>query len=686
MPLYDENGNQIGEMPATQTRMIQPIQQNQPNFLQGIFGGILNPVDRLVKGAMTVGTQAGILGNRVLGGKEGGEQARQFARNAYGTENFLSRDEQEQYKNPLNVAKDFASVIALGAGGPITGGLLGGFGSTYGQDDLQSTVMGTGIGGLTGGAFKVGGKAFQGLGNKLTNPANQSGNGMLAKIGKGIVNKADDQEAGSFVRRIGGPRINKKFGGMQQFSDWKRLGFNTAKDSDELVDLAKMTIQERGGQLKGAINQLDQSGVTITKQEALSTLQKQLKNSKLGSDKRVTQTVINDIETAFGNRDALTPTEFYELKIRLGEKGNFKFGLSPKEETAQGLYQSAYKRANDLFEKKLTDNGLGDFRALNKDISSSIRALGYAEDAGSRQMASRPFNLLDLVTAGGAAAAGGPVGMAAGAIGSKVLQSPMAEGLIVKSMRGAGNMLQGLGASGAENAAPRFAGLGNLATKTGNLLSNPRLTVPAISAFQGIGNMSPALAADGDLSTIDMAQSPDGAYMADQGQDQEIIDARNQIAAQLYQQVDAKGKPLYDATEAIKQADAILMMQYGVAVPVAAKAKALTEGEKKYSAAGQQAQAALQLLESGQVSTGLLPSIGNKISGFFDAQSPVQTDYLSKLAAARGSAVSALSGANVPESEYARIAALIPEDNDEPKKAAQKLRSFIEAMKVYSSQ
>ena len=47
-------------------------------------------------------------------------------------------------------------------------------------------------------------------------------------------------------------------------------------------------------------------------------------------------------------------------------------------------------------------------------------------------------------------------------------------------------------------------------------------------------------------------------------------------------------------------------------------------------------------------------------------------------------AISALSGANVPPSEYERMRNLIPEPNDEYNIAVQKLRSFQQVMNNYA--
>ena len=78
--------------------------------------------------------------------------------------------------------------------------------------------------------------------------------------------------------------------------------------------------------------------------------------------------------------------------------------------------------------------------------------------------------------------------------------------------------------------------------------------------------------------------------------------------------------------------------------------------------------------------------LGGPVSRLLGTMSDEQTTYETFLAAARGSALNALAGANVPPSEYERLADLIPTTGDELPQAKSKLRAFIQAMNIYSSQ
>lgn len=115
----------------------------------------------------------------------------------------------------------------------------------------------------------------------------------------------------------------------------------------------------------------------------------------------------------------------------------------------------------------------------------------------------------------------------------------------------------------------------------------------------------------------------------------------------------------------------------------AATTPKVSEKGQLFNLAAQSAQQALDLLDSGIANSGKGQAISSGFGKLFGSSSATQTDYESKLAAARGVAINALSGANVPPSEYERIADMIPVITDEPAIARQKLQSFVEIMGMY---
>lgn len=114
------------------------------------------------------------------------------------------------------------------------------------------------------------------------------------------------------------------------------------------------------------------------------------------------------------------------------------------------------------------------------------------------------------------------------------------------------------------------------------------------------------------------------------------------------------------------------------------KPKALTEKQLMYATAADNAQAALELLDTGKVKTGkgnIIPGAIGKLTG---SQDDAQTEFEGYLAGATSAVISALSGANVPAAEFERIKASIPQTSDEPKIAKQKLKTFIQMAKKFT--
>jgi hypothetical protein len=102
-----------------------------------------------------------------------------------------------------------------------------------------------------------------------------------------------------------------------------------------------------------------------------------------------------------------------------------------------------------------------------------------------------------------------------------------------------------------------------------------------------------------------------------------------------------------------------------------------TEKQMAYEAAGQIAQNALAKLQTGSATSGfgqnMLGSIGEKLG----TNTASQQSYRSDIAAMRTAVQNALLGANMSPKEMEQIMAAIPQYNDAPSIAKQKLNSLI---------
>ena len=111
----------------------------------------------------------------------------------------------------------------------------------------------------------------------------------------------------------------------------------------------------------------------------------------------------------------------------------------------------------------------------------------------------------------------------------------------------------------------------------------------------------------------------------------------------------------------------------------------LTELQRKFYGAADEAQNALGLLESGEAKTGKLNAMFSPIARFTGTQSDGQTDYNARIGMARTAARNAMLGANMTDKELASLSQFIPEYTDEPAIAKQKLATFVSAMQNMAS-
>ena len=110
-----------------------------------------------------------------------------------------------------------------------------------------------------------------------------------------------------------------------------------------------------------------------------------------------------------------------------------------------------------------------------------------------------------------------------------------------------------------------------------------------------------------------------------------------------------------------------------------------TESQTKLQAAVDGAQYALTLLNTGEAQTGPFTNAFGKAKRELGLYSPKQQDFLGTLALAKGQLLSALSGANVPPSEYNRLASLLEIENSDPQVAKQQLNTFIRELQRFTN-
>jgi len=116
------------------------------------------------------------------------------------------------------------------------------------------------------------------------------------------------------------------------------------------------------------------------------------------------------------------------------------------------------------------------------------------------------------------------------------------------------------------------------------------------------------------------------------------------------------------------------------------KSSNLTEKQQAYQSASSLADTALGLLSSGNVSTGIGSKFGGAIGEKLGTNSQSQNQYRSTVALLRTSVKNAMLGANMSPQEMESINAAIPEFNDAPTTAKQKLDTLKQLLPLLSGQ
>jgi hypothetical protein len=686
-----QNPDFVGTIGGQTYGLQSPVAQPKPerNFLESIVGGIVDPFVGLGKKGLEAG-KASIAG---LSGTGPGLGDFISGTGGYKT-TFMNEDEYQNFKNNpfLDTAKDVAGVAATalpggilgkGALGLAKGAALSGALSSFANSDEQNkgeidpTKIATDalLSGATGGGLGLTGKLLGKVGGKAaSSAADDAGNIVSSKLN----DFADGRDLNVFKRQVGVPAPAKLGGALlekESLNLAKQFGKNIT-NADDLANFSDELFNQFGGQIAGAADDATKAGAKISIDSLTKPLETRLAEAVTPKAKQPIQGVLNQIKSS-STDGFITPSDLFKLKQEAGKFG--KFNPITDASGVADVWQDAYGSISNELKSTLKQNGFNDYDKVNEMLEKAIKQRKWAETANLKIRPTATANDMAQDVAGfSTLASGNPVMAIPGFVAGKAIQSPLAEKALAGGARGAANIFDNFG-----------AGAQAINNKIPNFLKNPELYSKLGAQAIGTGALS-----GGDQSTIKSEELPtDGQIMPNSSSpmaDPAFAQRAIQLAAQQLMLPAKQGGSGMSPAEALKEAPAYLQAMYGVDLPSTggsgAKIKK-TESEKKFSAAGEQAVKALNILDSGKAATGFLASrVTNPLGQLFGTQSDAQTAYRSNLAAARGSAVSAISGANVPVSEYERIAAMIPEETDEPKIARQKLISFVDAMQTYANQ
>lgn len=666
---------------AARQYILENQQAMQPQQNTGLIGGLVKGfTDPFTNFAKQNINALGYLGGAVGAGLSG--DLDKYAMT--GQKNFKpilgSKEEFDKYLNNslLESAKTSAGVAAFAAPGGIgsgikglaAGGAVGGGLAGFGQGgDLESTLKGAAMGGLAGGGLGLAGKGLDkigksGIGTKISE---------LKPLEK-IKSYGQGAQQNAFTRTVGGT-AGKKLGG----AEFEREIFNFAKNSgmkvsspDDLITLSDDLLNTYGSQVADHATTLSGKGVSMTQNldNVVSTLESKM-NKALPSEQAGIQKVIDDIQGFRTQGDDVLTT--YRLKQAIGPKGKWSSVFDPNLKPQTDAYEFAYKELNKGLDDTFKGAGITNYREINKMNEMGIKAKQWGENNLTKNRQGALYN--DPAGDIGLAASfatGNPLAMIPGTITGKAVQSPTFGRIVGEGLEKGATKLQNLPkASISMKGLPNILnnktmqGFGQRALPIGVAMEGSMPKFPMSSP-----QMTPNFGEGGNVQQASgLLPSNQGGY----GQGAPQMGQQQQMVMGL---LSAGMKP-----SEIETTLGLLGLGNTNTQP-----QKLTENQIKTQVAATNAQEALNMLESGVATSGKVSNIKSKIGNFFGTSDPNQTSYRSKVASARSAAISMLSGANVPPSEYARLANSIPEDDDEPAIAKQKLQDFISTMRMYSSQ
>ena len=555
----------------------------------------------------------------------------------------------------------------LPAVGGVAGGLLGSavapgvgtaIGATAGSaafealrermtgEDLSAKKIATqgawGLAGEVGGAAlgKIGGKLLGKAGSKIAGTADETAEGILKSTGK------------SLKKSVVKPKV--------QASPW------AATKEDEIVKVLD-DLGFKGGakaqyeMMPKKYNELTAKISEILKKEAKpvdrESLKKMIQNNfekdiNIGLDSpakvKATDNIINEI---FGTKTGETG-KFRKLSTE--DAFNYKKELNGRlsgafDKKARGVDPSPnehiYMNVRNALDEYLT-KAHPDIKNLTK-----TQSILHEASAGLQSSSKEEINIMSTKIPVLSEAGADLMKTATDLTGRKINSlADLSQNELVKLIAG-----QAAKQGGIRTAGSYLFGGNGAEQDQGYLPETPESALSDYGEqFGGLGATSPETAMDG-------AMGKTGAGIT------------KQDLAKIYlQDLQATGGKNFEEIETIAN----------LLLPSEEETKKMSEGDKKFALAEQEASKALSLVEAG-VPTGKIPAFTGKFKEYFGTQDPQTTALRSQIATARTAARNALLGANMSDKELESYLDSIFDYSDQPNIIRQKLATFIQSMQDY---
>jgi len=336
-------------------------------------------------------------------------------------------------------AAQYAVPAGRGANAFLTGGaqgLLSGIGQTEESANLGNVLLSTALGAGIEGGTQMLPKLLSG---KLTSKAGKK----LEKAGETAEMKARYQRFGRPLKKEGYGNFFKK---LEQVDEFKPLLKNVSKNTDDLLETSNQILSTKGSQIADVADDLTKAGVTTTDnaQEVIDMLDK-MKSSARTEERKAIQSVTDSIQEDIKRGLLDNPNEFYTSKISYGKNSSWNTFDSADWKKKANVWGDVYNKMNDIFDKRLKEQGFDQFRSINRDVSTAIRAQSFAErQLGKVPVSPTRLGLRELITGASATAAGGPIAGIGSILGSRMLTKPGSQELLGRALQTAGRGAQGI--------------------------------------------------------------------------------------------------------------------------------------------------------------------------------------------------------------------------------------------------
>lgn len=553
---------------------------------------------------------------------------------------FTSKDSIVNITNLAGIAGSIGGGLVAGPAGAVAGGVTASAaGETLRQklNDEETDVKEIGKQGVIGGASEFGGQL---LGKILGVGAKTVGKG-LAKEGENLAVKSlktTDAQLAKFAERHGEtvPEL------MQRL---KLVGGG----AQEIEDKAIKPLQESFDAIT------NKSGVTVDPDTLVKNFQDAIDEFR-ASPATQNKALADKLEQEFLN--IIDSSGKGPLDISKLNKFRKQYDVVTKDFAADAEKSSANRRVGSILRK--TAQETADAAGLSGPNGESLKEMGTelnklydlhgtALKNSFKGQSKSVLGVRDMVFAGGGGLAGGLPGAAAAAIGSRLADNPKV-----------------------------LAFLSKTATKTGSMV--PNIAIP--QALLSAGSQSAA-------RTLATGQQPQREVPA---MPQDLSFSMPDTGT--VQKPSAGSNPFSDPDTVAKIMLADLMATGGkysgvlqniakVSEQAKPKEKTLSEGDKKFALAEQEASKALQLLDTSGVKTGKIANAASTVTDLLGTTGKNVTALKSQIASARTAVKNALLGANMSPSEIKSIEDSLFDYSQPPQVLKQRLEVFVQSMSDY---